>query len=204
MSGPPCVNAFPVHSNAHRFVLAALLLAVAAVLLLPGQARAAAGCDDPLSDVFAPWGDNDLYRLAPGGDFESAGAGWRLSGGASVVAGESPLGGSAVLSLPSGSSAVSAPICIEGTEPHARMFVRTDGNFFRAGRVLVEAVSPLGATVPVGIIRGDEDWNLSRRFAAPSWWVRRDGIETFRYRLTAVGANDSVLDGLYVDPRARW
>lgn len=204
MSGPTRAEPVPVSSDPVRHALLALLVAAAAVLLLPGFARAAGGCSDPVSDVFSPWGDNDLYRLAPDGDFEGGGDGWRLAGGAAIVPGESPLGGSSVMSLPSGSSATSAPICIDGSEPHARMFAKTDGDFFRAGRVVVEAISPLGLSLPVGIVRGDDDWSLTRRFAAPAWWVKRDGIDTFRYRLTAVGASDSVVDGLYVDPKARW
>lgn len=106
--------------------------------------------------------------------------------------------------MPRGSSATTAPICIDGSEPHARLLARTDGDFLRAGRVVVEAISPLGISIPVGIVRGDEDWDISRRFAAPTWWVARDGIDTFRYRFTAVGLNDTLIDNVYVDPKARW
>jgi hypothetical protein len=186
--------------------LAVFAAVIGCLLLIPGAAQAdeTVGCNESVSQIFAPWGDFDNYRLAPGGDFDGSTEGWQLSDGASVQPGESPLGGSSVLSLPRGSSAVSAPICLDGSEPHARMFVQTTSNFFRAGRVLVEAVSPNGPTVAVGTVRGDDEWSLSRRFAAPAWWVKRDGIDSFQYQFTSFGVRDTVVDGLYVDPRARW
>lgn len=204
-----CVTSAPARFDHSRALLLAVPLALICFLclvLLPGAARAdsPAGCDDPASPVFAPWGDTDQYRLAPGGDFEDSAEGWTLSKRASIDPGASPLGGSSVLTLPAGASAVSAPICIDDSTPHARMFVQSSGNLVRTGRVLVEAISPTGLSVPVGIVRGDEDWNLSNRFAAPAWWVLRDGIVTFQYKLTSVGINDSSVDSLYVDPRSRW
>src|SRR5690349_1799882 len=41
----------------------------------------------PTSQVFQPWGDRNWYFMMPDGGFEAGGVGWRLSDGASVVAG---------------------------------------------------------------------------------------------------------------------
>lgn len=200
------VPSFPAHSRLPRRRIAAIGVIAILSLVIPAGAAAGdpTGCADSTSPVFSAWGDSDLYRLIPGGDFEDPAADWALSDGAAVIDGSAPIGGSSVLSMPSGSSALSAPICMDGSEPHARLFAKTDGNFFRAGRVLVEAVAPEGNSVAVGIVRGGSDWKLSSRFLVPAWWVARDGIDSFQYRFTALGANDSLIDDVYVDPRARW
>jgi len=206
MHRSPCTISAPARFDRLRALLWALPVAIVCTALLPGAARAdtVTGCNEATSQIFAPWGDDDQYRLAPGGDFEGSAEGWTLSRRASIEPGTSPLGGSSVLDLPAGASALSAPICIDDNTPHARMFVQSTGNLIRTGRVLVEAVSPNGLSVPVGIVRGEDGWNLSNRFAAPAWWVLRDGIVSFQYKLTSVGINDSSVDSLYVDPRSRW
>lgn len=42
------------------------------------------------------------------------------------------------------------------------------------------------------------------RLVSQAVGVERDGIDSFQYQFTSFGANDFVVDGLYVDPRARW
>jgi hypothetical protein len=94
-----------------------------------------------LSQAFSPWSDFAAYTPLSGGNFETAAAGWTLSGGATIVAGNEPfnLGGRGTrsLSLPAGASAVSAPICIDPTYPFYRLLARNSGELASALRMEV-------------------------------------------------------------------
>ncbi len=60
-------------------------LALAAAVLTWGAASATSACSPQLSPVFQGFGDTALYTLVPGGDFETAAAGWTLSKAAVVA-----------------------------------------------------------------------------------------------------------------------
>ncbi len=87
------------------------------------------GCPaTPVTKAFAKFGDSADYSLAPGGDFESL-AGWKLSGGARIVAGNETLGvqpGRSSLRLPIGAVAVSPEFCVDETNPHFRFASKPD------------------------------------------------------------------------------
>jgi hypothetical protein len=76
------------------------------------------------------WLDPLPYTLAPDGGFENGAAGWSLSRGAKVVAGNEPFAlsgpGSRSLYLPAGSSATSPPMCVGLLLPIVR-FVSSGG-----------------------------------------------------------------------------
>jgi hypothetical protein len=139
-----------VHPRRHRWRRPARLLAVAAgavTLLSAGPASAATltdaklvrvaaanplGCaaDNALSKPFARFGDFADYALAPRGDFESGAAGWLLTGGAKVVAGNEPAYVGAApdrssLALPFGSTATSPTLRIDGTYRTSRSSLGT-------------------------------------------------------------------------------
>jgi hypothetical protein len=184
------------------------LLAVAAVSIgalaaaTPASAMSVAAsgtCNEPLSQPFVDYGDDNFFKLAPGGDFESGATDWQLNDKASLVSGASPFGGETVLSLEPGGSAVTPPICIDGSEDYSRMLTRADG---RRSSVFVEAITERGATVPVGMVRGDDEWDASRRILVPPAALFGNQT-TFRYRFTAVGTTGTELDSVYVDPRAK-
>ena len=68
------------------------------------------------------------YAQVPDGGFEAGGAGWKLSGGAKVVAGNNPFylrnaGDRRSLLLPAGSSAMSPPMCISLASTKMRFVV---------------------------------------------------------------------------------
>jgi hypothetical protein len=67
--------------------------------------------------------------MAPGESPDNfAGNGWTLSGGASIETTKLADGATgSVLELPAGSSAVSPPMCVDGSYPIARMVTRTLG-----------------------------------------------------------------------------
>jgi hypothetical protein len=183
-------------------VLSAVLACAAVAATGPGVASAAssspAPCAGPISNPFLAWGDSEGYRLAPDGDFSSAPTQWELSDGAEIIASDSPLSGGGALELDKKESALSPPICLDGSESFSRVLTTSDG----PGQVLVRAVGPNGHAVPVGAFRGDEEWAPSDAFLAPSRLASR-GYDSFRYSFTAVGKGTTVIDDLYVDPRVR-
>lgn len=74
-------------------------------------------------------GDAADYSLAPGGNFESGTAGWTLSRGAKIAAGNETLGvsgGSKSLQMPLGSSALSPEFCVDESHPHFRFVFKVD------------------------------------------------------------------------------
>jgi hypothetical protein len=196
----------------------ALLVALtAAFAVLPAAGAHAAlistaACDgSALSTPFARWGDNALYKLAPGGDFESGLAGWSVSGHAAVVSGSEPWGvsgtvGAGALDLPAGASALSAPTCVNAGSPTFRFFARPTGGLlpvlsaslvYRDG--LLGLVSlPLGAVLPTaGWQPTPVQLTLSVLPAALA-----NGDVPLSIRFTAVSGHWQV-DDFYVDPYAR-
>jgi hypothetical protein len=147
----------------------------------------------PFSPVFAAWGDNALYTLAPGGNFETGAAGWTLTGAARVEAGGSGFApGTRSLSIPAGASALSPRICVEKNYPSWRFAVKSGG-----GKVAVEVLYPKktkdsGTLVPSG------GWSLSPvlRFTTGQF----QGATEIQIRFTASGQRVQ-LDDVYIDPR---
>jgi hypothetical protein len=200
------------HLRSFRARMAAVSLIALFVLgLAAGSAQA---CSYPgASPVFAPWGDQHDYALAPEGGFESGGNGWSLRGGAGVVAGNESyqLNGSAdsrSLSLPAGSSATSPPICMSIDTPLIRLLARNTGN--PSSRLRVEAVYSL-----LGLVRT----NVVNAVSAGAGWEPSKPMSTVLGLSTIVGTVlpssievrltplDNIgqwqVDDLYVDPFAR-
>lgn len=101
------------------------LVALVCVTAAPARADDGSllGCGHEATHPFLRWLDPLPYTLVPGGDFESGAAGWRLSGGARIAAGNEPFSsGSRSLLLPPGSSATSAPTCMGLVLPIVRFF----------------------------------------------------------------------------------
>jgi hypothetical protein len=192
-------------------ILAALSLLVAFVALA-GTAQAACPYTGA-EQVFRPWGDRHNYVLAPDGGFEVGGAGWSLRGGAQVVEGNesyylNDAADSRSLSLPSGGSASSPPICMSLDTPIIRMFARNTGD--GSSRLRVEATYKL-----LGLVRTKA---VSTVMAGPSWEPTQQ-MSTVLTLSTIVGTLipsaiqvqitplDSrgrwQVDDLYVDPFAR-
>jgi hypothetical protein len=192
-------------NRAPKSLIAGLACVCAAAAFGPATASASspgsAPCLGDLSTPFAQWGDFANYRLAPDGDFQT-GDDWTLAHGATLVGDSSPLSGGTALELSRNESALSPPICIDGTESFSRTMARAEGTNRLSG-VLVEAVSSTGRDLPVGYIQGDDSWSPSSRFLAPRW-LAFQGNDTFQYRFTGVGKGTTIIDDVNVDPRARW
>lgn len=196
-----------------RGLAASAVLGAAALgaAFVPAAAQAdvvsLSACDgSALSQPFAPWGDPNQYKLAPGGDFEGSLAGWSLSGAAAVVAGSEPAGvtgtvGSSSLSLPAGASAESPPTCVNAAYPSFRFFARGD----TAGSILAVSVvyrTLLGvATIPVGVVGLADSWAptlpMVTGSAVPG--ALSGGTAAVALRFTSL-TGSSQIDDVYVDP----
>lgn len=110
-----------------RWLLVVVTALVALVCMTAPPARAGEptllGCGYEPTHPFLRFLDPLPYILAPGADFESGAAGWRLSGGARVVTGNEPWStGSSSLLVPPGGSATSPPMCMGLVLPIVRFF----------------------------------------------------------------------------------
>jgi hypothetical protein len=200
------------HACSFRARLAAVsLIALLVLALAAGSAQA---CSYPgAKPVFASWGDQHDYALAPEGGFESGGNGWALRGSAGVIPGNESYqlngaGDSHSLALPAGSSAVSPPICMSIDTPLIRFVARNTGS--PSSRLRVEAVYSL-----LGLVRT----NVVNTVSAGASWEPSKPMSTVLGLSTIVGTvlpsaievrftplDDTgqwQVDDLYVDPFAR-
>lgn len=197
------------------------------LLALAPAAQAADAADAPiacvptpkLSQPFMQFGDLAAYTLAPGGDFESTPSTWKLSEGAGIIAGNQPYdigaAGSSSLSLPSGGSARSTPICVDETYTSFRMFARNTGRLGSALKVVVIYVNPDGSARQVETdddtptaIRTAEYYKASASAWAPTASMKIDptlnvGGALVAFKLKARDGGDWNIDDVYVDPYAR-
>ena len=186
----------------------------AAVALLACTAASAQACDySGAEQVFRPWGDNHSYVLAPDGGFEAGGAGWSLGGGATTVAENESFflndaGDKRSLSLPSGSSAVSPPICMSLDTPIFRLLARNTGN--PSAGLKVEATYKLLGLVrtkTVSTVSAGASWAPSQQMSTVLTLSTVVGTlipSAIQIRITPVGSGGNwQVDDLYIDPFAR-
>ena len=164
-----------------------------------------------LAPSFAAFNDDGLYTPVPNAGVEDGATSWTLTGGASVVPGNEPwsIGGPShrnALALPDGSSATTAPLCVDETYPHFRLFVRNAGSpksalkievvyFDKKGKVTSTKpydYKPVGAEwQPTGLVGITVFTSKTTVAAAPI---------AFRFTPSGKGASYQI-DDVYVDPR---
>jgi len=194
------------------------LLGGLALALLPAASARATGlvntdlCDSStLTQPFLPWGDSNLYKLVPGGDFEGSLSGWTLTGGATRVAGSETFaatgsGGNSSISLPAGGSIQSPYTCVDYAYPTFRFFARNNGALSTVAVSVVYKEPLLGAVaVPIGVVALNGSWAPS----APMLTLAEvqgvvntllmGGTPQVALRFTAV-TGSSQIDDVYVDP----
>jgi hypothetical protein len=195
--------------------LAVLVVVLVSAGALSGSANAqllGGACGDrPLSRPFMPWLDPMQYTLAPRGTFEAGTSGWTLKGGAAVVTGNEPWkvsgAGSRSLYLPSGSSAMTPPICVETLDPTVRYFARNRGvvalSSLLVEVVLLDSSGRAVLTLPAGVHTGLGSWHPSLPGVA---LLNLTGVLNggkanvkFRFRPVGLGARWQI-DDVYVDP----
>jgi hypothetical protein len=166
------------------------------------------------SHPFARWGDNNSYTLVTGGTFEAGGLPWALYSGANVAAGNESYYVNASsdhnsLSLPSGSSATSLPVCTSIYHPTLRLFVNNTGS--ASSRLRVEALYPglLGGVqvARLGDLGGTSTWQPSPELqlgAANLLATLSLQRTVMAYRFTPEGTGGQWrIDDVYLDPRMR-
>jgi hypothetical protein len=193
-------------------------LGAAALLAAPAKAATISNPYDcapqpTLAQSFSSWSDYGLYTPVPNAGVESGATGWTLAGGATVVAGNEPwkIGGAShrsSLDLPGGAVAITAPLCIDETYPHFRLFVRNAGSLKAALKIEVlyfDAKGNIVNTKPV-------DYRTITNLWQPTGMV---GISVFTpkttvaaapvaFRFTAAKDGHFQIDDVYVDPWARY
>lgn len=203
---------------------AAAATVVALVALAAGAASANAGplvasapsCEDQaLQKTFLPWLDVADYTALSGGDFESGAAGWSMSGGAAVAAGNEPfhVGSSDdanSLALPSGASATSPSICVGITHPTIRFFAerRSTGLLASLSTLRVDVLFELAdgsvASLEIGSVTNGGSWEptLPLVVVANLLPLLPGEMTPVRFRFTAQDGAWSV-DDVWVDPYSR-
>ena len=184
-------------------------------LQVKSTAETTESCTDPeVAPLLQEHGDDDMYFVAPGGDFEDGAQGWQLERGASIGWGSSafaPLGaGRRSLELPFGAAATSPAFCVDERFPHFRVAVGQLGT--GKAKVRVSVVYP-GV---IDNVRKEADvdaevkhpWKLSKPLMVKSEYGRkRNGWRLVALRFELVKAErgaDARIDDVLVDPRLRY
>jgi hypothetical protein len=171
------------------------------------------GCvvDHQLDRPFSLWNDTADYALAPGGDFETGAAGWTLSK-ATLTGSNQPFAigttGRASLRLSAGASATSAPMCIDSSYPHFRLFARNagkPGSALKAEVLFLTAKGEIKATASGDIKAANPTWfpTNSLKIGVVFDTAVAGGAAPVAFRFTAAKDADWEIDDLYVDPYAR-
>lgn len=164
-------------------------------------------CDNStLSQPFAKWGDDNQYKLVPGGNFEGSLSGWTLSGGARVVTGGNPNGSSAhSLYLPAGASVTTPFTCVNAAYPSFRLFARNESLLSAVVPQVVYKLPLLGnVALPIGAVALSPNWNptLPLLTASVVTGLLNGGTTQVALKFTAV-LGPSEVDDIYVDPMMR-
>ena len=209
---------FIMKKTKHRGRVLAATLAATALIAAPAHAGTIANpynCapQATLAQSFSTWSDYNLYTPVSNAGVENGASGWTLTGAASVVSGNEPwnIGGAShrySLDLPGGSSAITAPICIDETYPHFRLFVRNAGSLASALKIEVLYFDSKGNVVNTK----PYDYKTTSSLWQPSGMV---GINVFTSKTTVAAAPIAFrftptakdghfqIDDVYVDPWAR-
>ncbi|HEX8157643.1 MAG TPA: hypothetical protein VF526_09690 [Solirubrobacteraceae bacterium] len=204
-----------MRSAPHSRLATIAVAAAAAAATVPATAEAAAptGCPaTTMTTPFAPWGDTAAYVLAPDGGFEKPASSWSLARGAAVGDGNEPfkIGGAAdhrSLSLPAGSSATTAQMCIGVEHKTMRFFVKRTAAAPKASlnvEILYSNAAGKASSQRIGRISSSQAWAPSpilplvvNRLAA----ARANAMQV-AFRFTPQGGRFSI-DDVYVDPYRR-
>jgi hypothetical protein len=116
------------------------------------------------SQVFAPWGDNAMYTLAPQGDL-SATDGWTLNKQATVAPSADPFSGARQsLQFAKGAEAATPAMCVNLDNPTIRFFVRDLGGNGKSQLkvdVLYEDFSGHVKHLTIAKLRAGSEWQPS-------------------------------------------
>ena len=198
--------------GARVVAVAALAIALASPASAAAEGALGACSSPPYEQPFTPWLDFASYVLAPNGGLESGAAGWGLDGGASVVADNESFYVHGVrdtrsLSLPPGSTATTAGMCVEATSPDLRFFLRNSGSLLSTLKVEVLYTDVLGQSraLTVAVLAAGSAWEPTLPVAFLANLVVptlvTDGTTSVAFRFTPQGSwSGWEIDDVYVDP----
>lgn len=156
-----------------------------------------------LVQPFLSWKDQNDYTLAPGESNDSFdGTGWTLIGGASIEAKTLADGQTGdVLDLPSGSYAVSPPMCVASDYPTARTMLQTSGDAQLGAGVFYAANKAAQQLQLSGIMQGSgSGFTLSAPLQVHPGNLA--GWQQVQFLFGATGTKgDAQVYNFYVDPR---
>ncbi len=167
-----------------------------------------ATCDGQvIKQPFMPWADPAGYVLVPNGTVER-GTGWKLEGGAARAAGNEIFHvhddrDATSLTLPAGSSATTAPICVGLEHPTLRLFARNRGSMLSEllVEVLFQDADGRSRALPIGAHLGSSSWQPTAPLAVvANLFALPGGNAEVAFRFTPTGAGDWSIDDVYVDP----
>ena len=162
-------------------------------------------CSEPdFTQAFGQWHDNNQYVLAPGQSSDGfTGQGWVLTGGASVVTVTLADGSQTeALELPSGSTAVSPPMCVTHAYPTARAMVRdVQGGAGVQMFVVYTEDGQWRNPIATGSLHGHGNgWGASDVINIHAG--KKYGWQEARFAFVGGGSNNLTdIYGFYVDPR---
>ena len=191
-------------SSMHRAVAAAALITSIGVVGIAGTAQAGPCEARSTWAAFAPWGDENQYFLADGGDFERGATPWTTWGPARPTFGQNPFGlagpGSRSMRMPAWSGVRSPAICVFDNEESLRFAYRAPF----AGATLevhVEVANDQGvAATTTYVTAAGRRWDVTPTIALPNL---RDanGQQWITIRLTPLdGVGSWQVDDVMIDP----
>ena len=204
--------------SARRFVgavTACCLFSAIVAISIPASAVAStrgtgATCaTTALTEPFARWSDDNLYELAPGGDFESSLSGWVLKGGAQRVSGSETFGvtgkvGSYSLQIPRGGVAVSPSTCINAAYPAFRLFTRTSTPGTKLNVSVVYPTGKTAVTMQVATLSPGSTWQPTSPVSTGSMLGQLlDGPTANLSIEFATTQGSAQIDDIFIDPHGR-
>jgi hypothetical protein len=161
------------------------------------------------SQVFAPWGDQAMYTLAPQGDF-SATDGWTLNKQATVAPSGDPFSGARhSLEFAKGAEAATPAMCVNLDNPTIRFFVRDLGGNGKSQLkvdVLYEDFSGHVKHLTIAKLRAGSEWQPSVILPMYMNMLARassSGLTAVAFRFKAEGLQKDetlAISSLLVDP----
>jgi hypothetical protein len=198
-----------VKTRIARLARTAGVAAIASLAVAAPASAASSGCSaPPVSQAFLPWGDQNDYFLAQGGDFEST-SGWTFSGGARLVSGSEPFvatgkPGKTSLSMPTGGVALSPVLCLTPDNPSIRFFAKAAQGDAASLRGEAVVTKPSAQVIGLGAVNGTLAWSPVEPMASGVNNVlwNADKKVSLQIRFTADSGNWQI-DDLFVDPQKR-
>jgi hypothetical protein len=162
--------------------------------------------EEPLTQPFTSFGDDNSYFLIPDGGLIGGGIGWTFSGGAQVVSDPASPSGFAA-EIPSGATVTTPLFCVSKNAPTARMFAVTSTPVRKhENKALTVTILYSNDHGPkrVGHLDQMDSWGPTREISLAPGQVRHAGGSAMvQYEFSvSQGATWRIAD-VYVDPHMK-